>query len=612
MMLRLRTQPSLSRDFTLLSLFIVFVLLLVSLWVAYQTQAENGERILRQLENESLRIDRALIVEVENASYILESVGRQIAAMGEPELARIDPLFQSFDRRDYAKNSFFSWIDPQNQLVASSVTGILKQPLDVSDRDYIKKAVTTPWKLYIGRPVEGRISKRWVLPLSLGVTNKQGEYLGVLVLSLDIASLTREIDKVIKEQGISFAITNLSLTLLTEESEDANFFAKRFDLKKLSAIDFDSAPTGVFSKPGLWSWDTIYSYYERSGQYPYVIFLGYDSKRSVESIRNVLIPRLFQLCIIACFLLFVLWTVRRRIIQPVIRLTDIIAAIARGQPFIPLEEPGPLEIEQMQIELERLSQYLEERRRLEAELRTKNRELLKIKQAAHLANEVKAEFYTQVGEQLQEPLALIRDQAETLKDQHFGPLGSPKYVQNAGEILTLSEQVLHVLRDIRAITENESNLMLMADVEIDLTFVTQKIVRAYKEKEGQNFDIQIDYPSTLPAVRADELRFRQLLTTLLEESARTLSPGDLIRISAADKGDEMHIIFSYGTEEPDAGRRNATPSRGMARTPRTQGLGMAFARLLVSIHQGQLETRSLPDKTFQILIRWPEGRLVRG
>lgn len=608
--MRIRTQPSLSRDFTMLSLFILFILVVVSIWVARQTHNENGERILKQLENESLRIDRALIVEIENASYILESVGRQIAIMPELDLERVNQLFQSFDRRDYAKNSFFSWGNNNQMLVDSSVTGVLSPPIDISDRDYVKKAITKPWELHIGRPVQGRISNKWVLPLSLGITNKKGEYLGVLILSLDISNLTREISKVIKEQGISFAITNLSLTLLTQDSADVDFFSKNFDIKQLAGIDFDSAPTSILNKPHVWDGTGIYSYYERSSEYPYVIFLGYDAKLSAEAVRSTLIPQIAQLCAIAGFLLYVLWLVKRRIIQPVIQLTQQVHRMARGERMNLVSEPGPIEIEYLQHEIQRLYKYLEERRRVESELRTKNAELLKIKEAARITHQVRADFYEQVGQQLSEPIAQIQAQAETLKDQHFGPLPNSKYQQNATDIYLLAEQVNMVLQDIRSITEAESGLLIINETEFEITSLLQKTVRQFKEKEGQNLDIQLDFGHKNLLVRADELRFRQLLLTLLHECSAHLNAGDVIRISVQDKGDELQLLFGYG-EPTDRDHRRGRSLDLSQRQQKIHGLSIALARLLVAMHEGSMETRTLPDKTFQIIVRWPQSRILR-
>ena len=83
-MINNRTQPSLSRDFALLSLFIVFILILVCVWVTFETYGNYQKDVVKQMESEALRLDRGLIVEIENASYILESVGRLKAERLKP------------------------------------------------------------------------------------------------------------------------------------------------------------------------------------------------------------------------------------------------------------------------------------------------------------------------------------------------------------------------------------------------------------------------------------------------------------------------------------------------------------------------------------------------
>ena len=64
------TKPSLSRDFALLSGLIVFILLMVSVWVTVETYQAHSDRIIKQMEGEATRVDRAMIIEIERASYL--------------------------------------------------------------------------------------------------------------------------------------------------------------------------------------------------------------------------------------------------------------------------------------------------------------------------------------------------------------------------------------------------------------------------------------------------------------------------------------------------------------------------------------------------------------
>lgn len=595
--MNIRTQPSLSRDFALLSLFIMFILVMVSAWVSFETYNNYERDIIKQMESEALRLDRGLIVEIENASYILESVGRQIQATTDnPE--NIAQLFFSFAKSESPKRAIFSWVNKDQMISVSNNLGVLEKPIDVSDRDYVKKSIAEPWKVHIGRPIEGRLSHTWILPLSLGLTDKNGTYVGSVIVALDTESLGNDISRSMKDSGIRFAITNLSLTLLTQSPSAVKFFNDNFDVNNLSKIDFDKTMSGPYSHASMLDHKKIYSYYERSSQYPYIIFLGLDSAQSSKDLRKLLVPRLFQLLVIAVFLLFVLWTVRKRIIHPVIALTEQTGAIVRGERFDADHTRGPLEIEQLAYEIKRLYDYIEERRRVEAELRLKNAELARIKDAAHVTNQVKADFFAYVGQELTEPVELILEQIETLKDQHFGPIENPKYLISASSVHQQARQLIVMLEDIKAISKAETGLLSLNESDVDLGFILQKTIRIFREKQGGNIDVHLDINASLPHVRGDELRIKQMILNILTALSQQAAGVEPIRVTSSLKAQELSLNFSY--------------AGGSAANPRSSkhGLDLALARLLIALHQGTLEMKTMQDRVTVITIRFPALRVL--
>ena len=607
-MLRIRTQASLSRYFTLLSLFIVVILVLVSAWVTVETLDNHAETVTRQLENDALRIDRALIVETETASYILESLGRQIQATGLDEPEAIAQLFFSFAKTEGPKRGVFSWVDKTQYLNISSNLGVLDKPIDVSDRDYIKKSIAEPWKVHIGRPIFGRLSQKNVLPLSLGLTDRNGTYAGSVMIALDIEKLTSDVGRVLRDSGTRFAITNLALTLITQTPDAEKFFSSTFDARKLSQVNFNQKVNGIYSRGSFWNDDKIFSYYERSSQYPFLIFLGLDAKESHQSVLNMLLPRLFQLCIIALFLLFVLWTVRKRIIQPVMRLTQDASSIVRGERFDHERTQGPYEIEQLSFEIKRLYDYIEERRRVESELRLKNADLNRIREAATLTNQVKAEFFAFVGQELTEPVEVILEQIETIKDQHFGPLANAKYIAHANEVYDHAQQLHAMLEDMKAISEAETGLLALAETEVDLNFILQKTVRIFREKNMGGIDVQADIPAGMPRLRGDELRLKQMILNILNASARHLQSGDVIRITSAIRAQELNLSFSYLAGSESKGKSALGDLSFASRSK--HGLELALARLLSALHQGVLEMKTTQDRTTTVTVKFPASRLV--
>ena len=593
-----RTQPSLSRDFALLSVFIVFILVLASIWVTFETYGNYEKEVAKQMEREALRLDRSLIVEIENASYILESIGRQIQATSDTS-SNVAQLFFSFAKAESPKRGIFSWVDKEQMITVSNNLGVLDKPIDVSDRDYVKKSIAEPWKIHIGRPIEGRLSHGWILPLSLGLTDRNGTYLGSVIVALDAETLTNNIGRSIKDNSIHFAITNFSLTLLTQTPAAVSFFNDSFDVTRLSKIDFEKTASGNYSKSSLFKRHQIYTYFERSSQYPYVIFLGLDASQSALDLRKMLVPRLFQLLVIAVFLLFVLWTVRKRIIQPVIALTEQTSTIVRGEGFDPDKTRGPLEIEQLAYEIQRLYDYINERRRVEAELRLKNAELTRVKEAAQITNQVKADFFAYVGQELTEPVEAIMQQIETLKDQHFGPIGNGKYLVHAADIHDQTKQLMAMLEDIKAISKAETGLLALNESDIDLTFVLQKTIRIFREKAGVGAEVHVDINNSLPHVRGDELRIKQLVLNILNAIAQQLSVAEPIRITSSLKAQELSLSFSYTA---NSSLLSATRSK--------QGLDLALARLLIALHQGTLEMKTSADRLSVITIKFPALRVL--
>jgi signal transduction histidine kinase len=403
-----------------------------------------------------------------------------------------------------------------------------------------------------------------------------------------------------KGSGIRFAITNLSLTLLTQSPAAVKFFNENFSMSQLSKIDFDKNDSGRYSRASLFDREKIYSYYERSSQYPYIIFLGIDAAQSAAELRKLVLPRLFQLFVIASFLLFVLWTVRKRIIHPVIALTSQTASIVHGERFDSSQTRGPLEIENLAYEIRKLSEYIEERRRVESELRQKNAELSRIKEAAAITNQVKADFFAYVGQELTEPVEQILEQIETVKDQHFGPIENAKYVTHATAIHHQAKQLIAMLEDIKAISKAETGLLALNESDIDLNFILQKTVRIFRDKQSDMAEVQIDINTTLPHVRGDELRVKQMVLNILSSISPQITGTEPIRITSSLKAQELSLSFSYLN-----GGNNLT-SGGRSRN----GLDLALARLLIALHQGTLEMKTLQDRVTVITVKFPAMRVL--
>lgn len=617
-MFTINTKPSLYRDFALLAVLIVFILFLVSLWVSYETYEDQSKSIIKQLENETVRIDRGLIIEIERTSYLLESIARQIRYGGINE-ENIFNLFSSFEKTGGNHKSEFFWANSKQQIVIGSTQGRLEKPVSISDRDYMKRAITAPWKVQIGQPARGRISEKWVMPLAIGVTSDDGIFKGTVIYSLDIGTFNRELSNVIKQDGISFAITNQAFTLLTEQSAVPNFFAHHFNLKKLAKLDFQRSINGVYSKGSLFNNSDIFSYYEMSSEYPYIIFVGYDAARHAKSVRGILLPRLLQIFVITLFLISILWTVRRRIIQPVISLTERTAEMVRGKRFDELQNNGPEEIALLAVEIQRMANFIDECKRIEREIRAKNIELLHIKESAEMSNNIKAQFFEEVGESLISPIANITRHTQALADEMHGPV-EEDYGQIIRSMRREIQDAQDLLNDILSISRIEGGLLALKNTKVDLPFVLQKCIRMLHERSRfENIEIIQSIADDLPNLEGDELRLKQMILNLLTASAAQIKSGDSIRVSLSAPKHIATLRVEYVVPEPEephhelphTGYFSAITEQEETPPVSARGLGLALSRLIIAMHEGEMDVKTTPDRSVIITITFPESRAIK-
>lgn len=612
----------------MLSLVIVSVLVMVSLWVAYQTVEDYSDKIVANLQNESVRIDRDLIVEIENASYLLESLGRQISQIGVDNEPQIASMLRAFDNQE-RKDDIFTWVDKRQQVRVTSKSGVLVKSIDMSDRDYVKKSLAEPWKVHIGRPVLGRISNKWVLPLGMGLTDYNGDHAGVIVVSLDISAIVKNVRKEIKDSGIYFKIVSKTLAPLTGvgEDEEVEEQDKLNATELLGAIDIDAKPAQVLSRASLFHTNRDYILYERSARFPYIIMIGFDHLQSTSQIAALMVPRILQMVVIAFFLISLLAVVQLRVVRPVTSLAQITSRIIKGKDFTPLPSGAPLEIEQLAELIKQLSMYIDERKRIEDELLIKNANLRRVKDTAQLMHAARTQFLESIAQELDKPIEMIVEFAESMKEQHFGAIRNETYLKHAFDIHHSGCDLRQMVMDIITVARLEENSMTLNERPVEIAFCVHRALRAFQEQPlYRHTDVKLRLEDDIPRLLIDEERFHQILSNLLNGAAVQMAAGSAMVLEASieeheDRGGELVLMLKYniGLEDDVTlhQRERVAMSHALTlhdrdhSTPiRSEGINIALTRMLVSLHQGSMETRISPNQVARVYIRFPAARIT--
>lgn len=526
-------QPSLSRDFALLTGAILFVLFLLSIWVTYVTYTRHSETIVYDLEKEAVRIEYRLDAEIERAGFLLSSIGRQITLENSKDLVRIAQLLKAFDNKT-GIYPILTWIGPEKYVLVSSNRGVLEKPLDISDRDYAVGPNDEPWKIHIGQPIQGRLSNRWVIPISIGISDNTGRFLGSIMLSMDINTLSDQISQLVRREGISFAIVSKNLVPLTEVSPDKDFIANNFPANALAGIDFEHTAGRLLSQGNLFLGTGNYTYFHVSQGYPYVVLLGYDAKFSDEQIRRVLWSRLIEIMSVAMFLSALLWIVRVRVIRPVLDMTDALARVANGQIGVSVPQASSVEINRLGNEIVRIGHYIVENKRIESELRHKTSVLKNSKEQAEMNIRSKSEYLVYLCQELRQPLSNIVAASQALKDQLYGPLENRKYRQYASDIHDDGNRVLMNVQSLQIIGKLQSHYITINEKPLDVGTSLQKSLGFVAEvlQSGQIKAKLAPLPA-LPKFIADDFRFQQALANLFLQAIRHAPAGSVLTASAA-------------------------------------------------------------------------------
>ncbi len=606
------TESSLSRDFTLISAVIIVVVVALSAVLSWETISYRQQTIEQNLEIESVRIDKSTIIALDNASYMIESISRQISFSGASDLDELSQTFHSFDINPKLY-VLFAWIDNQDKLVVRSDSGKLTKPVDVKDRDYVLETKKEPWKVKIGAPVQGRVTYRWILPIAMGVTDINGEYLGTVMVSVDINGLRDEIRNIVTTEGLNFAILSNANKLISIHSANP-------------AINEESIPDNIFeltknSRSGILdsSFNNPFSYYEKSSKYPYTVLVGFEFGNDINTNLRLLLPKVGQVIIIGAFLLLLLWMMRQRVIRPVVEISTAAAKIAKGDTNVKVQVSGPYEISTLATQIGNVYKYIEELKLIEKLLREKTSELKRAKDEADMASRMKSEFLACMSHELRTPLNSIIGFSEVMKKQMFGPIGNDKYASYSHDINSSANHLLEIINDVLDIAKLEAGAVTLHETEVDVVAQIRKCLRFTSERaEEAELKIEFNHDSNLPAVRVDDLRFRQIVINLLSNAIKFTPSGGMISISVSlSEFDEMVVSIrdnGIGMSEdqiPIALSKFGQLDSTLARRTEGTGLGLSITNELVKIHGGRLEILSALNSGTTVNVYIPKERVIR-
>ncbi len=480
-------------------------------------------------------------------------------------------------------------IGPDGRLKASSLDAN-PDPIDLGDREHFRAHVADDsGRLFIGKPVVGRVSNKWSIQLSRRLNGPDGSFAGVLVFSLDPSYLTRLYQDVNVGESGFILLAGLDGVVRAyagkHASDGIGLNTSIADSGLMRQVN--SAPIGTSAGPSAVDGIQRIVGYRLVRGYPLVVMVGYGLSDALAT-ADAAGARILVMTVVA---------------------TLIFAALTVY----------------LAIEIGRRTRREEELARERSKLETNNRDLQELNQQliesrnrAESASRTKSVFLAAMSHELRTPLNSIIGFSEIIRDQMFGSIGVASYAQYADHIHESGTHLLSVISNILDVAKAEAGQLDLHEEVVDIAKAVSASVRTiHAQALKVQLSVSIELPTGLPSLSADSVKIRQILINLLSNAVKFTPKGGKIAVGAwLEPSGKLALAVS------DTGIGMAPDEIPIALAPFRQidsrlsrrfegtGLGLPLTKRLVELHGGTLEIASVPARGTTVTVRFPQERVL--
>ncbi len=248
------------------------------------------------------------------------------------------------------------------------------------------------------------------------------------------------------------------------------------------------------------------------------------------------------------------------------------------------------------------------------------RDVIRAKDEAELANRAKSEFLANMSHELRTPLNAIMGFSQLMKNQTFGPIGDERYRTYAGDVFESGEHLLSLINDILDLSKIEAGSAELRETDIDIKATVEKCLTLVKDRSTEAGLNLVTKPTPeFPALRADERMLKQMLINLLTNAIKFTATGGTITVGweVADDGRLKIAVHDTGIgiaaeDLPKAMEVFGQIEGSFERHFEGTGLGLPLVQSLAALHGGGIEIDSAVDVGTAVAIWFPPERAVQS
>jgi two-component system, cell cycle sensor histidine kinase PleC len=243
------------------------------------------------------------------------------------------------------------------------------------------------------------------------------------------------------------------------------------------------------------------------------------------------------------------------------------------------------------------------------------RDLLAAKDQAELANRSKTEFVANMSHELRTPLNAIIGFSQVISGEMLGPVGTPKYVGYARDILSSAEHLLGLINDILDVSKLEAGKLDLAEEVVDAAKTVADLVQLAEAKaRASEISVTLRREGAIAPLLADARKLKQIVLNLLVNAIKFSHPGGKVEIVLRNTGGALSIaVIDHGIGMDDVEVELAMTRFGQVASTWTRkhdgtGLGLPLAIGLTELHGGTLTIHSTKGVGTTVTISFPRER----
>ncbi len=258
-------------------LIIITSVLIINLVQIKKSQLQGS------LMQEYARVESVLMERFNSTSIVIKKMGEEIAK-DPANKNHIKKVLEKY-RSDVSLNrifswTIFSWADAQSQITVDGHYGIMKEPYDLSKRDYIPLAIANPGKIFLGKPVYGSTSEKWMIPGGVAVTDANNNFLGTIAIGFEISNLAKIIQDEIVNDSINVELLHKDSTPVFDVTNSVvNIFSN--EKPRLSYSDRNLSDEIIVTK--------------KIGNFPYELSISYEKEAFAKIMWEVVYSRFLEI-----------------------------------------------------------------------------------------------------------------------------------------------------------------------------------------------------------------------------------------------------------------------------------------------------------------------------